>query len=527
MPTATELPIDTTATAMEMAQEIFGSGVTVVGATYFGDDLSSGIYTDGDAVAPGVTPGDTGVILSTGHAEDFTNSDGTLNTNQNTNTGTNTDGVNNDAQFNALAGGNATNDASILEIDFMSVGDTLTLDFVISSEEYPEYINSQFLDVVGVWVNGVEAQVSIGNGTASVGNINGANTPNLYQDNTGDQFNTEMDGFTITLTFTAPVSTTGVNTLRVGVADVSDSAFDSNLLLAGGAVQSSIVALDDSIDLGHNDTHTLDVLSNDSSTNPGALTVTHINGVAVVAGDSVTLGTGQTITLNADGTFEVEGDDDAETVYFNYSIEDASGATDTAIVEINQVPCFVAGTWIETQHGKRRIEDIKTGDLIMTRDGGLKPLRWIGHRTVAAKGCYRPVRLRKGTFGAKEDLLLSPQHRVMIAHYWAELLFGSDEVLVKAKALLNDSTITLAHDIEEVTYFHMLFDEHHVITANGVPCESYLPGPATSNQFDADTQAEIVSLFPELSGSFENYGPAARTILKTREVTALLTALAA
>ncbi len=73
---ASELSIDTGASATEMAQTIFGDGVTVVSATYSGSGYSSGTYSGGDTTSPGVTPGDTGVILSTGRARDFTNSSG-------------------------------------------------------------------------------------------------------------------------------------------------------------------------------------------------------------------------------------------------------------------------------------------------------------------------------------------------------------------------------------------------------------------------------------------------------------------
>jgi len=68
---ASELNIDTVregTNALDMAQSIFGNGVVVTGATYFGDIDSAGIYSGGDATAPGVTPADTGVILSTGNA---------------------------------------------------------------------------------------------------------------------------------------------------------------------------------------------------------------------------------------------------------------------------------------------------------------------------------------------------------------------------------------------------------------------------------------------------------------------------
>ena len=93
-------------------------------------------------------------------------------------------------------------------------GDLITIDFVLASEEYPEFVGTQFNDVVGVWVNGVEAQVTIGDGSASIGNINGGTTENIHLDNTGDQYNTEMDGFTVTLTFVAPVNSGAVNRTR-------------------------------------------------------------------------------------------------------------------------------------------------------------------------------------------------------------------------------------------------------------------------------------------------------------------------
>lgn len=522
MPTATELPINTGATAMQMALNIFGNGITVNSASYTGDNLSSGIYTNGDTVSPDATPGDTGVILSTGHAADFTNSDGTTNTNQSGSTSTNTSGVDNDADFNAIAGA-GTRDAAFMEIDFTPLGDTITIDFVLSSEEYPEYINSSFNDVVGVWVNGVQAQVTVGDGSASIGNINGGATQNIYHDNTLDQYNTEMDGFTVTLTFVAPVNSGVVNTLKIGVADVADSSYDTNLLIAGGSVQSTIVARDDQVTLGNNDTKTVDVLANDNSSG-GSLTVTHINGTAVNAGDTVVLATGQAITLNADGTFDVAGDGDAETVYFNYSIEDQSGNTDTALVEVTQVPCFVAGTLIDTPAGPRPVELLRPGAEVCVRDGAPQVLRWIGMRTVRAGGRNRPVRLARGTLGAEEDLLVSQQHRILIEGPWAELLFGESEVLVKARDLVPHGLASFDPAHGDVTFVHMLFDEHQIVAANGVATESYLPGPATMAGFDAGTQAEIFRLFPELEKNPLGYGAAARPILTSREANALLTA---
>lgn len=90
-------------------------------------------------------------------------------------------------------------------------------------------------------------------------------------------------------------------------------------------------------------------MDNDSSAS-GALTVTHINGQAVAASDpannSITLATGTIITLLPDGTFQIQGDADLETGYFNYPIEDAAGNTDSALVKVVQIPCFDSGKTI-------------------------------------------------------------------------------------------------------------------------------------------------------------------------------------
>jgi hypothetical protein len=139
MVAASELTYQTNASAFAMAQTIFGDGVTVVGASYSGDRNSSAIFSNGDSIAPNATPSDTGVILSTGRARDYTNSSGQAN--QDTNTSTNTRGVNNNSDFNAAAG-TRTYDASYLDVSFVPTSSVMTMQFVFSSEEYPEYTNS-------------------------------------------------------------------------------------------------------------------------------------------------------------------------------------------------------------------------------------------------------------------------------------------------------------------------------------------------------------------------------------------------
>jgi hypothetical protein len=129
-------------------------------------------------------------------------------------------------------------------------------------------------------------------------------TQNIFSDKLADQFNTEMDDFTVT----APITPGSINTLKVGIADVGDSGYDTNLLIAGASFQSTIIAQDDTIIFGENDTKILGVLDNYSSTS-GAFTVTHINAQAIVAFDpvnnSITMATDQIITLLPDGTFQI------------------------------------------------------------------------------------------------------------------------------------------------------------------------------------------------------------------------------
>ena len=514
MVAASELPINTGATALQMANEIFGNGATVISANYSGDNRSSGIYSDGDATSPGVVPGDTGVILSTGRATDFTNSTG--DSNQSNSTSTNTGGVNGDADLNALAG-SFTRDASILEIDFIPTGDTLSFQFIFASEEYPEFTNSIYNDIFGVWVNGSNVDLAINTNT-SIGTINDNSNENLYNDNTTDQFNTEMDGFTVTMTLTLTVNPGVVNTLKIGIADVGDSSYDSNVLIAGGSIQNDLLLAEDTYDVVQNGDTDLNVLGNDTDNTGGTLVITHINGVEVTAGVTVvTLATGQQLMLNADGTINLVNDLDLETYSFTYTAE-SSGISDTAFVTITTIPCFVTGTRIETPNGPVEVQNLCPGDLVTTLDDGPQPLRWIGRRRVAARDTMAPIRIMAGTFGDHGDLSLSPQHRVLIQNKFAELLFGEDEVLVAAKDLVNDLTVRRDTSSATVEYVHILFDQHQVVYSEGLPSESFLPGPQTMQGFEQDTVNEICHLFPQLNpATGHGYGAAARTSLKAFE----------
>jgi len=172
------------------------------------------------------------------------------------------------------------------------------------------------------------------------------------------------------------------------------------------------------------------------------------------------------------------------------------------------IMCFARGTQIETDLGPRRIEDLRVGDRVLTRDHGLQPIRWLNSRALSngqlrAAPEFRPVRLRAGSLGLglpKLDLTVSPHHRILVRSKVAERMFGSSETLVAAKELCSVDGIDLLDGIEQVEYFHMLFDRHEVVWANGAETESLFVGPVVMTELGAMARNEILALFPELLG---------------------------
>jgi len=161
------------------------------------------------------------------------------------------------------------------------------------------------------------------------------------------------------------------------------------------------------------------------------------------------------------------------------------------------VPCFVKGTLIKTEDGPRAIETLRVGDLIKTAHNGLQPIRWIGSRTVAGLGRFAPIRIGAGTLGNRRDLWVSPQHRMVVGDWRTEFYFGTKEAFVAAKHLVNGSTIR-QNPCPQVTYYHLAFDTHEVVFAEGARSESLHLGKTAIASLPKDAQRELFDLFPEL-----------------------------
>ena len=191
--------------------------------------------------------------------------------------------------------------------------------------------------------------------------------------------------------------------------------------------------------------------------------------------------------------------------------------TDGATAYSSLVPCFTSGTWIETAKGVRLIDDLREGDLIQTRDNHMQPLRWIGRCTVAATGINTPIQIADGVLGNKGELVVSPNHRMLIVAASEDLLFGDNEVLVAAKHLVGNQGIKRKPG-RQVTYLHLLFDEHQIVTANAAPSESFFPGEEAIGSLSYGARNEVLRLFPELRASAsKGFKSTARTCLNKRE----------
>ena len=173
--------------------------------------------------------------------------------------------------------------------------------------------------------------------------------------------------------------------------------------------------------------------------------------------------------------------------------------------------CFVGGTRIATVRGAVAVEDLQPGDLVQTMDSGLKPIQWIGGRAVDGTGIFAPVRFRAGAIGNTRDLLVSPQHRILVRNRAAEPKFGDTEVLVAARHLVDGDKVVFSPK-EEVEYFHILFDQHEVVFSEGAATESFFPGAQVLER-DAELREELQALFPELfDGTVRGFVRTARRV---------------
>lgn len=173
----------------------------------------------------------------------------------------------------------------------------------------------------------------------------------------------------------------------------------------------------------------------------------------------------------------------------------------------------------KTANRLRAVEELETGDLIDTLDHGYQPLGLVLNRTVKAQGAFAPIVFPKGSCGNARDLVVSPQHRLLFDGPRCELFFGCDEVLVAATHLAN-AGFGYRRTGGDVTYFHLVLDDHEIIYAEGTPTESFLPSDV--KRLDHAAVAEFETLFPHHVAAFATKSAATRMCLKSHETAILM-----
>ena len=167
-----------------------------------------------------------------------------------------------------------------------------------------------------------------------------------------------------------------------------------------------------------------------------------------------------------------------------------TGAGEVTITE--ETICYLRGTRILTPAGEVAVEDLRGGDLVITRFGGVRPVRWVGRQAFAAAFLQRdrarlPVRIRAGALAdgvPVRDLYVSPGHSMLVGG-----------VLVLAEALVNGVTVTQDWCPAAVHYYQLDLGPHDCVLAEGAWSESYADGPGLRDRFH--NLAEFEAAFPD------------------------------
>jgi len=137
--------------------------------------------------------------------------------------------------------------------------------------------------------------------------------------------------------------------------------------------------------------------------------------------------------------------------------------------------CFVRGTRIETVDGPVAVEALEIGDLVRTQSGGYKPILWIGRRSYEKAPdaswpddvwpvCIAPSAIGPGI----------PAKHVSVSQFHGLFLGGT---LIRAKDVVNGLTIAFyaPEGLNHLDYFHLEFEQHEIIYADGAAVESMKP----------------------------------------------------
>lgn len=211
--------------ANALVNNILGTGITASSATTTGASAAFGTFTGGVSAGIGI---ESGIMLSSGNVYDAVGP----------NTSASTTGYNNsagDPDLMAIAG-HPTYDAAALTFDFTSDGGDVFFNYVFASEEYNEYVGSQYNDVFGFFLDGSNiALIPETETPVAINNVNNGINSDSYNDNSAGYFNIEYDGFTDVFTASLKGLTEGTHKISLKIADAGDSSLDSTVFIQAGS----------------------------------------------------------------------------------------------------------------------------------------------------------------------------------------------------------------------------------------------------------------------------------------------------
>ena len=191
-----------------------------------------------------------------------------------------------------------------------------------------------------------------------------------------------------------------------------------------------------------------------------------------------------------------------------------------------QMICFTPGTRLKVATGEVDVTRLRPGDLVQTKDNGLQEVLWTGQRRITGARLHvmpdlAPVRIRAEALGSgrpDQELVVSPEHRMLVKGAIARDLFNTEEVFVGARDLVNGDGIIHDKMVRSVTYVHILFERHEVVWANGLETESFHPALAALDDAQRESMAAAM---PNAVGPDAEYSDYARRVLSPSEAAIL------
>jgi hypothetical protein len=167
--------------------------------------------------------------------------------------------------------------------------------------------------------------------------------------------------------------------------------------------------------------------------------------------------------------------------------------------------CFARGSRIDTPSGPCAIEKLQIGDHVLT-DTGPEPILWIGSRVLSAidlikSPSLRPIIVRKNALSPgypSSDVILSPNHRLLLNDWRLELHFGLETALCAAKHLVDGKAVQSFMPTQGIEYFHIMLASHRTVTCEGLISETLYTGQNSLAAVSEESRAELLALFPDM-----------------------------